>query len=96
MVIGCRRIDESEPTIEDFGSEATPKIAKKRKFCNLMVEGTSENVDYHTQSCRYRLTFFSLSIHLVMAGTLEPVRSFKAVIASLTSKMVAMVFAETH
>ena len=36
------------------------------------------------------LTFFSVSIHLVMAGTEDPVRSLRARIASLMRAMVAI------
>jgi hypothetical protein len=38
-----------------------------------------------------RLTFFSVSSHLVMAGIEDPVRSLRAMIASLMSTIVVMV-----
>lgn len=38
-----------------------------------------------------RLTFFSLSIHLLMAGIEDPVRSLRAKIAAFTISIVAMV-----
>ena len=78
--------------MDDFGSESTLETTKKRKFCNFLVEGTSENGDFHKQNKAHALTFFSLSIHFIMAGTLDPVRSFKARIASLINKMVPMVY----
>jgi hypothetical protein len=39
-----------------------------------------------------KLTFFSVTSHLVIAGTEEPVRSLRAKIASITSSSVVMVF----
>lgn len=41
-----------------------------------------------------RLTFFSVSIHLFMAGTEDPVRSLRAPIASLMISIVAIVVGE--
>ena len=45
----------------------------------------------HKNFCCEPPTFFSVSIHLLMAGTEEPVRSFRATIASLMSERVVMV-----
>ena len=65
--------------------------SEKTQFCNLFVEPTFENDEYNCSYSMQSLTFFSVAIHLVIAGTLEPVRSFKARIESLMSKIVAMV-----
>jgi hypothetical protein len=59
-----------------------------RKNRTIEKKGIYENLH---QNAAVSLTFFSVSIHLLMAMVDEPVRSLRATIASLTSVKVAMV-----
>ena len=55
------------------------------------VDATNEHWQNQGQNRQEVLTFFSLSIHLLMAMTEDPVRSLSAKIASVIRAMVAMV-----
>jgi hypothetical protein len=58
---------------------ADAQILRNKRKCERAVLGSN------------RLTFFSVSIHLFMAGTEDPVRSLRAPIASLTISIVDIV-----
>ena len=61
------------------------------KKVNFFATPQQQIIEYLIKDISDSLTFFSDSIHLVMAGTLEPVRSLSAVMASLITKIVDMV-----